>query len=40
MIVKVILISTLYVLAARMMFFQAKLLKKKTKQIGHNLLPT
>ena len=39
-IIQVILISILYVLA-RMVFFQAHLLKKKKKkQIGHNLVPT
>ena len=41
-IIQVILISILYVLA-RMVFFQAHSLKKKqnkTKQIGHNLVPT
>ena len=38
-IIQVILISILYVLA-RMVFFQAHLLKNKKIQIGHNLVPT
>ena len=37
--IQVILISILYVMA-RMVFFQAHLLKKKKKQIGHNLVPS